>query len=196
MTQSPTSPITIVSGLPRSGTSMMMRVLEAGGLPLLVDGQRNADEDNPKGYFEHELVKGLKEEKTDWLPEAAGKVVKVVSPLLELLPSNYEYRVLFMQRAIPEVLASQQKMLSNRGEDPSQVADAELARIYEAHLKAVIAWMNSASNLQFREFVFHEMIEQPEEYIARVQEFLPQTLDTEKMKAVIDPSLYRNRAAE
>ncbi len=110
-------PIVVVSGLPRSGTSMIMKMLEAGGLPVLTDGLRAADEDNPKGYYEVERVKGLAEE-TDkgWLAEARGKGIKVISYLLKSLPPQFNYRVVFIRREIEEVLASQRKMLARRGE--------------------------------------------------------------------------------
>jgi hypothetical protein len=108
--------IVVVSGLPRSGTSMMMKMLEAGGIPVLTDYEREADEDNPKGYFEFERVKNLKDGDDAWLPQAKGKVVKVIAALLTDLPSSYEYEVIFMRRAMPEILASQRQMLIRRGE--------------------------------------------------------------------------------
>src|SRR5512140_1358443 len=110
-------PIVVVSGLPRSGTSMVMKMLEAGGVPILTDGLRTADEDNPKGYFEVERVKKLAQD-TDrgWLGEARGKGIKVISYLLKSLPPTFNYRVVFIRREIEEVLASQRKMLARRGE--------------------------------------------------------------------------------
>ena len=110
-------PIVIVSGLPRSGTSMMMKMLEAGGIPLLTDSIRQADEDNPKGYYEFERAKKLPDGDTAWLKEARGKAVKIIAALLMELPQGYTYQVLFMHRNIQEVLASQSKMLARRGEE-------------------------------------------------------------------------------
>src|SRR5687768_1736541 len=110
--------ITVVSGLPRSGTSMMMKMLEAGGLEPVVDHVRKPDEDNPKGYYEFERVKALENDR-EWLPEAKGKFVKVISMLLRHLPADHRFKVIFMQRNMPEVLASQKKMLVRRGEDPN-----------------------------------------------------------------------------
>ena len=123
-------PIVIVSGLPRSGTSMMMKMLAEGGLPVLTDAIRSADDDNPNGYFELEVVRKLKEGNFEWLKEANGKVVKVISALLEHLPQQYSYKIIFMEREPKEVLASQKKMLDHRGEVAGQRADlldAELA---------------------------------------------------------------------
>src|SRR3990172_6980314 len=105
-------PIVVVSGLPRSGTSMMMRMLEGGGVPILADGERTADIDNPKGYFELERIKDLETE-TDksYLRAARGKAVKVISFLIKDLPDENDYRIVFMRRDLGEVLASQQKMI-------------------------------------------------------------------------------------
>src|SRR5436309_11235660 len=119
------APIIVVSGLPRSGTSLMMKMLAAAEIELLCDDHRRADHDNPGGYFEFERVKKLLEGDVEWLGEAAGKAVKVVSPLLDFLPPTFEYRVVFMERRIREILASQRRMLANRGERPS-VSDATL----------------------------------------------------------------------
>ncbi|HNY87520.1 MAG TPA: hypothetical protein PKN23_13545, partial [Candidatus Hydrogenedentes bacterium] len=110
----PPPEIVVVSGLPRSGTSMMMRMLAAGGMPLFTDGVRAADSDNPLGYFEHEAVKRLRED-ASWVPGAAGKAVKVVSALLPALPEGFQYRVILMRRPLEEVLASQRRMFGRRG---------------------------------------------------------------------------------
>lgn len=115
--------VVVVSGLPRSGTSMMMKMLEVGGLSPLIDGEREADEDNPKGYYEFERVKQLPKGDYGWLEDARGRVVKVISGLLVHLPPTHDYRVVFMRRAMPEILASQRKMLVRRGENPEQVSD-------------------------------------------------------------------------
>src|SRR5437899_574640 len=114
--------VTIVSGLPRSGTSMMMKMLEAGGMEPLTDHVRTADEDNPKGYYEFERVKDLEKDQT-WLEDAKGRYVKVISMLLKHLPAGYTYKVIFMRRTMEEILASQRKMLVRRGESPDRVAD-------------------------------------------------------------------------
>jgi len=185
--------IVIVSGLPRSGTSMMMKMLEAGGIPPLTDNLRAADEDNPRGYYEFERVKKLKEGDIAWLPEAQGKAVKVISALLTHLPGAYDYKVIFMSRAIPEILASQRKMLIRRGEDPDKVSDAELAALFQKHLAQVEAWLAAQPHVQRLDIDYNQIVQDPAPYIARLDAFLPNRLDTQAMSAVIDPSLYRQR---
>ena len=145
--QSSNQVVTIVSGLPRSGTSMMMKMLEAGGLPPLTDNLRTADEDNPKGYYEFERVKQLPKGDVAWLPDAQGKVVKVIAALLPSLPGGYHYRVIFMQRAMPEVLASQRQMLIRRGEDPDKIPDDVIAKLFEKHLRQVNDWVSQQPNV-------------------------------------------------
>jgi len=186
------TPITIVSGLPRSGTSMTMKMLEAGGILPLTDHIRTADSDNPKGYYEFERAKKLKEGDVAWLPEAEGKAVKIIAALLTHLPANYEYRVLFMRRKIEEVLASQGKMLENRGEE-SKVDDTTMADLFAKHLQQVEAWMNSQSNLQYLDVDYNAMLADPLPYIKRINQFLDNTLDEGQMAAVVDPSLYHHR---
>ena len=126
------SPVIIVSGLPRSGTSMMMRMLEKGGLSLLVDGIRTPNDDNPKGYYEFERVKDLPED-IEWIDDAHGKVVKVLAELIKHLPDTHKYRIIFIQRSLDEVIASQRRMLIRRGEDPDKVSGEELKMLFERH---------------------------------------------------------------
>jgi len=185
-------PITIVSGLPRSGTSMAMKMLEAGGIEPLTDHIRTADVDNPKGYYEFERAKKLREGDFAWLPQAEGKAVKVIAALLTHLPSGYEYRVLFMHRKIEEVLASQARMLENRGEE-SKVADATMAELFEKHLQQVRAWMNNQPNLRYLDLDYNATLVDPETHVRQVNQFLGLNLDEGKMMAVIDPNLYRQR---
>ncbi len=187
------SPIIIVSGLPRSGTSMMMKMLEAGGIPLLTDQIRQADEDNPKGYYEFERAKKLPDGDTAWLPEAQGKAVKIIAALLMELPSDYSYRVLFMRREIREVLASQSKMLERRGEEKS-VDDDTMAVLFQKHLQQVEAWMQSQPNLQYLDVDYNAMVRDPWPQIKAINRFLGGELDEEAMATVIDPQLYRQRA--
>lgn len=172
---------------------MMMKMLEAGGIPVLTDHQRVADEDNPKGYYEFERAKKLKEGDTGWLPQAEGKVVKVISALLEHLPGDYRYRVVFMGRAIPEILASQRKMLVHRGEDPEKVSDSELAPLFEKHLQSVQAWLKAQPNFEVLYVNYNQLLENPAPGVAQVKTFLGVDLDAEAMMAVIDPDLYRQR---
>jgi hypothetical protein len=185
--------ITIVSGLPRSGTSMMMQILEAGGLCPLTDKIRSADTDNPKGYYEFERVKKLPSGDDAWLGEAQGKVVKVIATLLPYLPNTYSYSIIFMDRAIPEVLASQRKMLVNRGEDPDKISDDALTRLFEKHLNQVNAWLNNQANLERIEIDFRGVIKNPRPYVQQINQFLGGNLEVEKMIRVVDPNLYRQQ---
>ncbi len=185
--------ITIVSGLPRSGTSMMMKMLEAGGILPLTDNIRTADEDNPKGYYEFERVKQLPRGDGAWLPDAQGKVVKVIAALLPHLPGHYRYRVIFMQRAMSEILASQRQMLIRRGEDPDKVSDNLLANLFEKHLRQVNEWMSRQPNVERLDVNYNEMLENPQPFIERVNTFLGGQLDTAKMAQVVEPSLHRQR---
>lgn len=187
--------ITIVSGLPRSGTSLMMNMLEAGGMDVLTDKIRTPDGDNPKGYFEYERVKGLISGDSKWIPEAQGKVVKIIAALIPYLPDEYTYRIIFMHRALSEILASQRKMLINRGEDPTRVDDEVIARIYDKHLKQVNSWIETQTNLQCIDISYNELLIDPDLHITRINEFMGEILDVEQMKSVIDPSLYRQRDA-
>jgi hypothetical protein len=185
--------VTVVSGLPRSGTSMMMKMLEAGGLSPLTDNLRTADEDNPKGYYEFERVKQLPKGDVAWLLDAQGKVVKVIAALLPSLPGGYQYRVIFMQRAMPEVLASQKQMLIRRGEDPNKIPDDVIAKLFEKHLKQVNDWVSQQANVERLDVNYNEMLKNPQPFIEQINTFLDKQLDTAKMSAVVDPSLHRQR---
>ncbi len=185
--------IVVVSGLPRSGTSMMMKMLEAGGLRIVSDGQRAADPDNPNGYYEVEAVKRLAAGETGWLKQAIGGCVKVISALLEYLPEEYRYKVIFMERRLAEVLASQQKMLSNRQEKAS-AGDAEMEAEFKKHLAAVKFWLARQPNIQVLYLDYNMLIQAPGAACEKVAEFLEVPLDVEKMQAVPDGRLYRNRA--
>ncbi|HNS01899.1 MAG TPA: sulfotransferase, partial [Anaerolineae bacterium] len=186
--------ITVVSGLPRSGTSMMMKALEAGGLPALTDALRVADEDNPKGYYEVERVKQLDKGDTAWMADAQGKVIKVISALLEHLPAAYSYRVIFMQRALPEVLASQKKMLERRGEPTDRVSDEELTRLFTKHVQKVETWLRAQPNFQTLPVDYNRMLADPQPWVRQINQFLEGRLDEARMIEVVDPALYRNRA--
>ena len=188
--------VIVVSGLPRSGTSMMMKMLVAGGLEVLTDGLRGADENNPKGYFELEQVKQLPEGDTGWVQTARGKVVKVISYLLEYLPAEVPYRVIFMQRDLVEVLASQKRMLERDGKSEGSASDEQMTELYEKHLKQVEAWMRRQANLQVL-FVSHKVVMQSAlEAAEQVNRFLGGELDTDAMAAVVDPALYRERKSD
>jgi hypothetical protein len=186
-------PITIVSGLPRSGTSMLMKMLEAGGLPPLIDNIRTADDDNPKGYFEFERVKAMDKGDTAWLAEARGKVVKVISALLKFLPDEYRYKIIFIRRNMPEILASQRKMLIRRGEDPDKIDDEQMAELFTKHVTQVESWLKEQPNMSVLYVHYSEILTNPQPQIIRINQFLGDQLDTDQMTAVVDPALYRNR---
>lgn len=173
---------------------MMMRMLEAGGIPPLTDHIRRADDDNPTGYYEFERAKKLRDGDTAWLEEASGKAVKTISALLEHLPDGYRYRVVFMRRSMAEILASQKKMLVNRGEDPDKIDDGEMARLFEGHLKKTVDWLTGRPNFDVLFVDYNDMLADPGPQIVAVNGFLGGGLDIERMAAVVDPDLYRQRA--
>jgi len=187
-------PVVVVSGLPRSGTSMAMKMLEAGGLPLVTDQERAADVDNPKGYFEDERVKDLAEaDDTGWVVEARGKGIKVVSSLLPHLPRDLNYRLLFMRRNLQEVLASQAKMLERRGET-SDTSDERMLELYRSHLRRVSALLRHAPHFQWIDLHYTEVLERPRDEAERIRRFLGRDLDVARMAEMVDESLYRNRS--
>ena len=188
------APIVVVSGLPRSGTSMAMKMLEAGGVPIVTDGIRTADESNPKGYYEFERVKELdKNGDTAWLGAARGKAVKIISFLLTYLPDTYDYRVVFMNRDIDEVLASQNKMLTARGEAGESADDAKMRDVYRKHLDKVGRFLRNRSCFQTLQINYRDVVDNPAAEARRINEFLGGRLNVEAMAAVADRELYRNR---
>ncbi len=187
-------PIVVVSGLPRSGTSMAMKMLEAGGLSAVVDGIRTADEDNPKGYYEDERVKDLaKMQDKSWLAAAKGKAIKVISYLLKELPASHNYKILFMRRDFTEVLASQAKMLERRGET-SESSDERMIELYEDHLWKVDRLLGRAPHFEALDVHYTAVLKDPGGEARRIHDFLGLPLDVEKMAGVVDERLYRNRA--
>lgn len=186
--------LTIVSGLPRSGTSMMMRMLEAGGIPVLADGIRTADEDNPRGYYEFEAVKKTKED-ASWLEGSAGQVVKMVHLLLLDLPLDHKYRVVFMRRHLDEVVRSQNKMLERQGKGTDDLPAAQIKQLYLGQIKRVQQYVaEHPEQFEMIEIEYNDVLADPEPHIAEVSEFLD-GLDTAAMQTVVEPALYRNRAA-
>jgi hypothetical protein len=184
--------IAIVSGLPRSGTSLMMQMLAAGGLPVLSDGERRADVDNPRGYLEWEQVKQLPRDPA-CIAQAEGKVVKVISQLLLSLPAGHQYRIIFMLRPLPEVLASQDEMLRRRGTlDPAE-DNSVVARAFQDHLSEVYAWLNSKPYVQVSRVQYHAVLREPKEAAGAVAKFLELPLDIEAMTRQVDGTLYRQR---
>jgi hypothetical protein len=184
--------ITVVSGLPRSGTSMMMKMLEAGGLTVLTDNQRVADEDNPKGYYEDERIKRLAKD-ASWLGEARGKVVKVVSPLLRHLRSEFRYRIVFVRRDMAEVLASQRQMLVRRSQPTDAVSDDQMAAAYGKHLAGIEAWLEEQPNIDVLYVTYKDVVASPAEHAERINQFLGRRLDPASMVAAVDRTLYRQQ---
>ncbi len=184
--------ITIVSGLPRSGTSMMMKMLEAGGMTPLIDNIRAADEDNPKGYYEFERVKQIAHDKA-WLPEAQGKVVKMISELLRHLPGDYHYRVVFMRRRLEETLTSQKHMLIRRGQPTDLLSNEKLAELFQRHLDRTFAWLAQQPSFATLYVEYAEALQNAAAQTERLNAFLGNKLDVQKMIGIVDQALYRQR---
>jgi len=185
--------ITIVSGLPRSGTSLMMQMLAAGGMPILSDGQRQADADNPRGYLEWERIKQLPRDPA-CIAEAEDKAVKVISRLLLSLPEGHEYRVIFMQRPLPEVLASQEVMLRNRGTGKLAAGNTAMTAAFEGHLREVNAWLGSKNYVKTLRVPYHEVLNDAAAIAQKITQFLGIDLNLEAMTQQVDATLYRNRS--
>jgi hypothetical protein len=186
------TPTVVVSGLPRSGTSMMMQMLQAGGVPVLTDGERRADEDNPRGYFEFEKVKQTKRDAT-WLDGSDGKVVKVIHALIRDLPGNRPYRVVFMRRRIEEVLESQAAMLARLGKDGAALPPAKLAAIFERQVEEVLRYMSEQHCFGVLEVWYNEVLGQPLDQAQAIDRFLSGQMDTQAMASAVDPALNRQR---
>jgi hypothetical protein len=185
--------ITIVSGLPRSGTSLMMQMLVAGGMAALSDGERRADADNPRGYLEWERIKTLPTDPA-CIAEGEGKVVKVISRLLLSLPAGHEYRIIFMQRPLPEVLASQDQMLRRRGTYNEGADPAAISSAFEKHLREVYAWLDGKAYVKAIRVPYQEVFNKPRDIAQQLAQFLEIPLNAEAMIQQVDASLYRNRA--
>lgn len=186
------SEIIIVSGLPRSGTSLMMQMLHMAGIPVLTDELRTADVDNPLGYFEFERTKKTHDD-ASWLVEARGQAVKVISQLLYDLPSTEHYRVLFMRREMEEVLDSQEEMLKRLGRTPAP--REQIRPAFELHVQKLMDWIQRQSHLELLEVCFNKLIEQPDPEVRRIASFLDGVPEPNQLVQALDPSLYRNRKA-
>lgn len=185
--------VVIVSGLPRSGTSMMMKAIHAGGIEPLIDNIREPDEDNPRGYYEFEPVKKVNQD-ASWLRDAGGKVVKMVYRLLYDLPGEYDYRVVFLRRDLNEVLASQKKMLERSGKAGGALPDEQMAALFAAELDKCNKWIGAQSNFKVLYINHRDMISDPQKECQKINSFLDGGLDIAAMTASIDPALYRNRS--
>lgn len=187
--------ITVVSGLPRSGTSLMMQMLAAGGLPVLADDLRQPDANNPKGYLEWDPIKRLRDH-PEKIAAAEGRVVKVVSPLIKSLSDRYRYQVIFMEREVSEILESQAEMMRRFGEDYSPGSDTSLQLAYEKHLRDVLGWIEKQDNFRLLRVSHAQLIRDPLSNSKRVSEFVGRDLDVDAMVRQVDPSLYRQRKSK
>ncbi len=185
-----TEAIIIVSGLPRSGTSLMMQMLHAGGMPVLTDNMRTADTSNPRGYFELEAVKQTRVNAA-WLADAPGRAVKVIYRLLYDLPENLEYRVLFMRRELRQVVASQQAMLGKIA--ASDAENQRLMAIFQRELDAVDLWLKGRSNFTVLDVPHEQLINNTLHQVRQIKAFVNHSLDAAAMCAAVDPQLYRRK---
>jgi len=185
--------VTIVSGLPRSGTSLLMQMLTAGGLQAYSDGERTPDDDNPRGYYEHAAVKRLAVDNS-WLPSATGMVVKVIAQLLHYVPDELPCRVVFVERNLDEVLRSQATMLERSGQPGAGVPAAQLSKVFETQLASVRAMLTKRKEMAVLGFDYARVVENPSDTANQLAAFLDGGLDTKAMAAVVDSKLYRNRA--
>ena len=189
-------PIVVVSGLPRSGTSMLMKMLEAGGLAIMTDSERSADIDNPKGYFEYERIKDLeKETDKSYVKEGRGKALKVISFLIKDLPDDNDYRVIFMRRDLDEVLASQNKMIERLDSTDAAASAEAMKEAYRNDVVRTRLLCKRRSNFELIEVHYKATIESSAETAKRVNSFLDGRLDEAAMQAAVDGSLYRNRGS-
>jgi hypothetical protein len=186
--------VTIVTGIPRSGTSMMMQMLAAAGLAPYTDSKREADEDNPRGYYEHQQATRLHRDAA-WIPEARGKVVKVVAHLLPFLPAGEEYRLVFMRRDLNEVVASQKVMLSRLGRKGGNLADAALTRAYAGQLVQVQNWLRKTPGVQVMTVEYAEALCNPAVTAERLAAFLGPPFDANAASGLVDPALRRQNSS-
>jgi len=184
--------VTIVTGVPRSGTSLVMQMLVAGGLPALCDGERAADADNPRGYFEFTPAKRLSRDAA-WLPRAQGRVVKLAHTLLPALPPGLPYRVLLVRRGLDEVLASQRVMLARRGLTVAPGEDARLQPALEVQLARLERELTARADVVWLALEHAELVREPALAAARISHFLGGGLDAAAMAACVDPALHRQR---
>jgi hypothetical protein len=185
--------VTIVSGLPRSGTSLIMQMLQAGGMSLLTDARRAADQHNPRGYFELEAVKSSLAD-VSWLEGAEGRVVKVIHILLRHLPEDRNYRVIFMLRDLKEVIASQRAMLNGTGRSGAAIPDDKLAAVFERQLLELREWLAVRPNFRVLYLSYREVLEDPLAAAQKISAFLDRELDTPAMAMAVDRALYRQRS--
>lgn len=185
--------IIVVSGLPRSGTSMMMQILQAGGISILTDQVRQPDEDNSRGYYEHDSVKSLSKGNVDFLNYAEGKAVKVVSNLLKHLPKDRRYKIICMRRDVNEILASQKIMLGNLNSRSDQNNDVALAKKYDKHLQSVVRWAPNQAHFEFFPVDYSDVIRHPEKQVDALIDFLDVRLNKKRMVQAVDAKMWHHK---
>lgn len=183
--------VCVVSGLPRSGTSLAMALLQAGGMLVFSDGIRQADLDNPNGYFEYSGTRSLQSDNA-WIHHSVGKAVKVISPLLSFLPSDLHYRIVFMRRNVREISLSQEQMLRRRGltvgKDPGQIEE-----IMRAHIAQVKTWLTEQKNMSVCYMDYEWVVENSVAASSQLVQFAQLQGDPIEMAEVVDKSLYRQK---
>jgi len=182
--------VTIVSGLPRSGASMLIRLLAAGGMPVVADAARPPHEDDPYGWFE-EPRGGQPPVTAAWLGQARGRAVGIVSPLLPHLPSTLAYRVVFAKRDLREILAAQHTAHARRGTPPPPADDARILALCERHLEQIDAWLAAQEHVRVLDVEFADVLAMPAVQAARLAAFVGGGLDVEAMARAVDPRLHR-----
>jgi hypothetical protein len=189
------APVFVVSGLPRSGTSMMMRMLDAGGLPALTDGVRPSDQDNPDGYYEFEPVKTL-EHNASWIDEARGRVIKIVYVHLRHLPASVNYKIIFMRRIIEEIIASRDEMLRRAGMPVSRIGQTRWSAYFDQELRETERWLIKQSNFEVLYVDYNQTVADAAHACHLVKNFLCLDLEIERMQSIATRTLYRQRISE
>ena len=188
--------IWIVSGLPRSGTSLMMQMLQAGGLPILTDEARRPDEHNPKGYFELQKVKHLALD-SSWLSQSRGKAIKVIVQLIPFLPAGFKYQILFVHRDVREIVRSQERMLQREPLGTKLPEAQSLIPSFEKAFAQAIAFARLHPNTQFEVFEHRQILSHPLDSARQIVAFLgSENADIEAMGRIVDQKLHRNRFAD
>ena len=171
---------------------MMMKMLESGGMPLVIDHQRPADENNPHGYYEFEKTKYLQHNNA-WIDMACGKAIKIISWLLYYLPMNQSYKIIFMHRNIQEILASQQAMIHRLGTSMHSARDDDMEQIFTKHLQEIEHWLNQKTNISVLPIEYRDVLEQPIPIVKTITQFIDTSLNSTNMLSAIIPTLYRQR---
>lgn len=183
--------ITVATGLPRSGTSMLMQILESGGMEIFTDSIRKADINNSKGYYEYEKVKKLQQDNS-WLDQAEGKAIKVIVPLLKYLPMNFRYQMVFIERNLDEVLRSQTEMLT-RLNKPDNADESQLRNAFQSQITFAKKSLHNQHNVDVLYVNYNEIIKNPAKHLKTIHEFIEPSLDYEKMVQCVDSKMYRQR---